>query len=267
MINLPLYQIDAFAEKPFSGNPAAVVLLHEWLPTETLQNIAMENNLSETAFLVSGNNCFEIRYFTPLIEVELCGHATLASAYVLFNFFHHHNKVLHLKTMKRGDLYVEKNGDIFELDFPCDKYQPVEVEQAIIEALGHKPNEAYWGLNDVMLVFQSEDEIKSIEPNFEMLKTVKSRGVLVTAPGNNVDFVSRFFAPQVGIPEDPVTGSAHTTLIPYWSNRLGKNTLLAKQLSKRGGTIYCEMKGERVKIGGKAIHYLSGEITIQQTAQ
>jgi len=262
MINLPLYQVDAFAETPFSGNPAAVVLLPNWIETETMQNIAMENNLSETAFLVSCDLYFEIRYFTPYTEVELCGHATLASAYVLFHIFHLPHQTLFLKTMKRGDLSVTKKDELLILDFPTDQYKKTEIPSEVVEALNVKPVEAYWGLNDLMLVCETEEEIKQLEPNFELLKKVKSRGILVTAPGNEVDFVSRFFAPQVGINEDPVTGSAHTTLIPYWSNRLGKTTLLARQLSQRGGTIYCEMKGDRVKIGGKAIHYLSGEISL-----
>lgn len=262
MINLPLYQVDAFAEKPFSGNPAAVVLLHQWIETETLQNIAMENNLSETAFLVNCDNYYEIRYFTPVTEVELCGHATLASAHVLFHIFHHSHQQLHFKTTNRLDLFVEKNDELLVLDFPTDIIQKIEIPADAVKAINLQPKEAYWGLNDLMLVYENENQIKQLQPNFELLKMVNSRGILVTAPGNEVDFVSRFFAPQVGINEDPVTGSAHTTLIPYWSERLGKQKMVARQLSKRGGTIYCELAGERVKIGGKAIHYLSGEISI-----
>jgi PhzF family phenazine biosynthesis protein len=264
MINLPLFQVDAFAETPFSGNPAAVVLLSNWLETDTMQNIALENNLSETAFLVCNNDHFDIRYFTPLSEVDLCGHATLASAYVLFHLFHHTNQQLQFNTLNSGSLHVEKKGDLFVLDFPSDIFHKTNIEHVITKALDVVPQEIFQGRSDLLLVFNSEEEIQNIEPDFEQLKKADARGIIVTAPGNDVDFVSRFFAPKVGINEDPVTGSAHTTLIPYWANRLNKKTMIAKQLSKRGGTIYCEMLGERVKIGGKAVHYLSGEITIQE---
>lgn len=262
MKNITLYQVDAFAEKPFSGNPAAILVTDSWLPDETMQNIAMENNLSETAFIVPENDVFLIRYFTPMDEVELCGHATLASAYVLFQFFNQKGKNITFRTQKRGDLFISAQDDIIVMDFPTDKFTSTSLERAYTDALGIEAKEAYWGLNDIMLVFETEEQIQQMQPNFELLKTVKSRGVLVTAPGNSCDFVSRFFAPQVGINEDPVTGSAHTTLIPYWSNRLQKNDLLAKQISKRGGKLYCKHEGERVKIGGKAIHYLTGTISI-----
>jgi PhzF family phenazine biosynthesis protein len=259
MRNYPLYQVDAFAEKPFAGNPAAVVVLDKWLETQVMQNIAMENNLSETAFLVKQDEVYLVRYFTPTIEVDLCGHATLASGFVLFNFFGE-EKTITFRTTKKGDMYVSRKDDLVVLDFPTDDFSSTEIPELIVDALGEKPIEAYWGLNDLMLVYENEQQIQNMVPNFYLLGNVKSRGVCVTAPSKEVDFVSRFFAPQSGINEDPVTGSAHTTLIPYWANRLGKTTMIARQLSKRGGTIYCELVGDRVKIGGKAIHYLSGTI-------
>ena len=261
MNKYPLYQIDAFAEKPFTGNPAAVVIFDEWPDIKTMQHIAMENNLSETAFLVKRNDVYCVRYFTPTVEVELCGHATLASGYVLFNFYGL-KETITLRTMTKGDLFIEKSGDQIILDFPADKFYPAEIPAHTIEALKIKPTETYWGMNDLLLVYENEQQIIDINPNFDLLNKVRSRGVCVTAPGDQVDFVSRFFAPQSGINEDPVTGSAHTTLIPYWSDRLGKFKMVARQLSKRGGTLYCEMKDERVNIGGKAIHYLTGEISV-----
>jgi PhzF family phenazine biosynthesis protein len=261
MSSYPLFQIDAFAEQPFTGNPAAVVLFDQWPEKQVMQNIAMENNLSETAFLVKQDNLYLVRYFTPTIEVDLCGHATLASGFVLFNFYGE-KETITLRTTSKGDLYISRKNDRIILDFPTDKFTSSEIPELTIESLGENPIEAYWGLNDLMLVYEKEEQIKNIIPNFDLLGKMKSRGVCITAPGNEVDFVSRFFAPQSGINEDPVTGSAHTTLIPYWANRLDKTTMIARQLSKRGGTIYCELSGERVKIGGKAIHYLTGEISI-----
>jgi PhzF family phenazine biosynthesis protein len=258
-MNYPLYQIDAFAEQPFTGNPAAVVIFDCWPETRVMQNIALENNLSETAFLVKQNDVYLVRYFTPTVEVDLCGHATLASGFVLFNFYGE-EKTITFRTKNKGDLYVSRIGDLVVLDFPTDKFTLTEIPELIENALGAKPTEAYLGLNDLMLVYENEQQIQDMVPNFDLLSKVKARGVCVTAAGKEVNFVSRFFAPQSGITEDPVTGSAHTTLIPYWSNKLGKTTMIARQLSKRGGTIYCELVGDRVKIAGKAIHYLTGEI-------
>jgi PhzF family phenazine biosynthesis protein len=261
MKKYPLYQIDAFAEQPFTGNPAAVVILDEWPSATTMQNIAMENNLSETAFLVKKGEIYHVRYFTPTVEVDLCGHATLASGFVLFNFYNGKNTIT-FRTTSKGDLFVtQKDGQVI-LDFPTDQYKVVPLPQFTLEALEIEPSEVYWGLNDLMLVYETEDQISEMKPNFDFMAKIPSRGVMVTAPGKEVDFVSRFFAPQSGIPEDPVTGSAHTTLIPYWSKRLGKTKMVARQLSKRGGTIYCELCENRVKIGGKAIHYLTGEISV-----
>lgn len=261
MKHYPLYQIDAFAEEPFTGNPAAVVIMDEWPEKQTMQNIAMENNLSETAFLVRNKEIYHVRYFTPTIEVDLCGHATLASGFVLFNFYNEKNTIT-FRTTSKGDLFVTQQDNLVILNFPTDHFKAVPLPQYTLEALKIEPSEIYWGLNDLMLVYENEDQIREMSPNFGILEKVPSRGMMVTAPGKGVDFVSRFFAPQSGILEDPVTGSAHTTLIPYWSERLGKTTMIAQQLSKRGGTIYCELAGERVKIGGKAIHYLTGEIFV-----
>jgi len=261
MKQYPLYQVDAFAEQPFTGNPAAVVIMNEWPEKQIMQNIAMENNLSETAFLVKIDDIYHVRYFTPTVEVDLCGHATLASGYVLFTFYNEKNTIT-FRTTSKGDLFITKKEDQMILDFPTDQYQEVELPKFVIEALEAKPSEIYWGLNDLMLVFDNEYQIREMNPNFDIMAKIPSRGMMVTAPGKEVDFVSRFFAPQSGILEDPVTGSAHTTLIPYWAKRIGKTKMIARQLSKRGGTIYCELAGDRVKIGGKAIHYLTGEIFV-----
>ena len=255
-----LYQIDAFAEQSFTGNPAAVVVLDEWIKEETMQNIALENNLSETAFLVQKDNLYEIRYFTPKSEVELCGHATLGSSFVLFELLNYTGATITFRTMNRGDLYVSKKGDIFELDFPTDILEEADFPAELTKALNVHPLKWLSGKTDLLLEYQNEEQIKAIEPNFEAMKRANVRGIIVTAPGNEVDFVSRFFAPGEGINEDPVTGSAHTTLIPFWYEKLGKQKMIAKQLSERGGKIYCEYAGNRVKIGGKAIHYLTGTI-------
>lgn len=262
MNKLTLYQVDAFAEHPFTGNPAAILVMKEWLSEEIMQNIAMENNLSETAFIVPEGDIFYIRYYTPLNEVELCGHATLASSFVLYNYYGQKGKTITFRTQKRGDLFIHLEEEVIVMDFPTDIYKKVDIPAGINEALGIEPEEAYWGLNDLMLVYRTEEQIRSVQANFELLKQVKARGVLITAPGNEVDFVSRFFAPLEGINEDPVTGSAHTTLIPYWHSITGKKSFKAKQLSKRGGTLYCSIDGDRVKIGGKAKHYLTGTISI-----
>lgn len=262
MPEFKLYQIDAFAEQPFTGNPAAVIVLDQWIEEQLMQNIALENNLSETAFLVKNKGVFEIRYFTPKVEVELCGHATLASAFVLFNLLSHSDEKIVFETKKRGQLFVSKNNDIYVLNFPGDELSDCSLPQYITEALNRQPVSFCKGTTDILLEFENEEQIIKLVPNFEMLKKAGVRGIIVTAPGNEVDFVSRFFAPGVGINEDPVTGSAHTLLIPFWHKKLGKTKMIAKQLSERGGTIYCEYKGERVNIGGKAIHYLTGTVIV-----
>ena len=257
-----IYQIDAFTDKVFAGNPAAVCLLEQWLPDEVMQNIGAENNLAETAFLVKREEGYEIRWFTPGIEVALCGHATLASAHVLFNHLDHSGDVIQFFSRHSGPLSVTKKGELLTLDFPTDTLEKTEGPLAVLDAFNIKPLELYQGRTDFMLVYKNQHEIERINPDMARLKKFKARGIIVTAPGTDVDFVSRFFAPGSGIDEDPVTGSAHTTLTPYWSQKLNKKKLHAQQLSKRGGDLLCEFLGERVKITGKAVTYLIGEIRI-----
>ncbi len=202
-----------------------------------------------------------MRYFTPTVEVDLCGHATLASAFVLFGFYGFGGEIV-FRTLKRGDLFVTQKEGIINLNFPADDIRKEPMPASVVLALKAKPIDIYRGITDLLLVFENESNIKEMKPDFGLLEQVPFPGVIVTAPGDNADFVSRFFAPQQGIPEDPVTGSAHTTLVPYWAKKLGKTKLVARQLSKRGGTLYCEMAGERVNIGGKAVHYLTGHISV-----
>ncbi|MBT8239318.1 MAG: PhzF family phenazine biosynthesis protein [Croceitalea sp.] len=259
-MKLKLYQIDAFTDKVFGGNPAAVCILEKWLEDNIMQHIAQENNLAETAFAVKMKNAYEIRWFTPETEVDLCGHATLATAYVVFNHYETNIDTIRFFSSKSGDLTVVKKADMLQLDFPRDRFHQVEAPKGIIEAVGLEPLEVYLGKTDYMLIYKSQKAIESIKPNFHLLDQINCRGVIVTAPGDQVDFVSRFFAPLCGIPEDPVTGSAHTTLTPYWSKVLGKKALKAHQLSSRGGQLYCEDHGELIKIAGKAVPYLIGEI-------
>lgn len=259
-----LYQLDAFTNQLFSGNPAAVVPLTEWLPDEQMQKIAAENNLAETAFYVSTGEPgqYHIRWFTPAVEVDLCGHATLATAYVVF-FLEEKPAVDRITFDSRsGPLNVcrEKDGWLV-LDFPADVVQKATLQPpALTAAFTEKPKAVYKGKTDYMLVFGSQADIEALTPDFRELVTVPARGVIVTAPGKDVDFVSRFFAPQSGIDEDPVTGSAHTTLIPYWADQLGKTELTARQLSARGGFLKCKLNEDRVEIAGQVQLYLKGEI-------
>jgi len=258
-----IFQIDAFAEKVFSGNPAAVCIMDAWLDEKTMQNIAMENNLAETAFVVQSGKQFGIRWFTPETEVDLCGHATLAAAYVLFSYFDDIPNPIEFYSSRSGILTVEKGrDDQITMDFPKDDNQQIAAVRKINEAIGADPVNTIKGKTDYLLIFNSQEEIEDISPNFHLLDQLDCRGVIVSAPGKAVDFVSRFFSPQCGIPEDPVTGSAHTTLTPYWSKILGKTKLSARQLSQRGGDLICEDLGERIKISGKAVPYLIGEIEI-----
>lgn len=258
-MSIPIYQVDAFTKQIFGGNPAAVCLLKSWPNDNKMQNIAAENNLAETAFLVENNGIYEIRWFTPTIEIDLCGHATLASAHVLFNHLSITGESIQFSTLHHGLLSVTKSNDLLVLDFPSSTLIKTDITQDIINALGQIPTEVY-KTRDLLAIFETEDEIAHINPDFEVLKKLDHLGVIVSAPGNNSDFVSRFFAPNAGINEDPVTGSAHATLIPYWAEKLGKNTLLARQLSEREGELFCENKGNRVLIGGHAVTYLKGEI-------
>ena len=258
-MKLQIYQVDAFTKQLFSGNPAAVVLCDIELSSDTMQSVAFENNLSETAFIFWVNDNYQIRWFTPKIEVDLCGHATLAAGHVLFNHLNiSGSKVTFIS--KRGPLNVRKNGEILFLDFPTDPIKPADPVGSLIDGLGSEPIELYRGRDDYLAIFDNEDTIASLRPDMALISKVPSRGVIVSSIGNEVDFVSRFFAPQAGVAEDPVTGSAHTTLIPYWSKRLAKNKLIARQISKRGGELICTDRGERVEIGGHAVTYLVGEI-------
>lgn len=259
-MDLSIYQIDAFSSCVFEGNPAAVCPLDEWLPDETMQSIAEENNLSETAFFVPNDDGFHIRWFTPASEVDLCGHATLGSAYVLFNILGYNNEAIQFDS-KSGILVVTKQDDWLTLDFP--KQPPVycETPKEIVEAFNKEPIECMMS-EDIIAVFENEIDIESANPDFEQLKKLDSRGVIITAKSMRYDFVARFFAPKYGIPEDPVTGSAYTQLAPYWASKLGKQKFKAKQLSSRGGELYCEILGDRVLISGKATKYMEGKITI-----
>ncbi|WP_396632567.1 PhzF family phenazine biosynthesis protein [Maribacter sp. R86514] len=256
-----IYQIDAFTSKLFGGNPAAVCILESWLETDAMQQIAAENNLAETAFAVKNTNHYELRWFTPEIEVDLCGHATLATAFVIFNYYGYKENTLRFISPRSGELLVKKSeSGLLTMDFPTDNVTLVSEQTNITQAIGKQPLETYKGKTDYMLIYKSQAEIEAIKPNFHLLNELDCRGVIVSAKGNEVDFVSRFFAPQCGIPEDPVTGSAHTTLTPYWSEKLNKKTLSAKQLSERGGDIQCEYLGDRVKLSGHGVCYLIGEI-------
>ena len=259
-LTLPLYQIDAFSQQPFAGNPAAVVPLPHWLPDSTLQAIAAENNLSETAFFVVDEALpRRLRWFTPSTEVDLCGHATLAAAWVLFHIYHAQEDALTF-TSQGGDLVVRRQGAMLELDFPARAPAPVAADKAVLQALGVPHADALLQSRDLIVVLQTEQQVRDLQPDFAALAAIDSFAICVTAPGDNCDFVSRFFAPRQGINEDPVTGSAHCSLTPYWQQRLGRNPLRAQQLSARGGELTCRQDAQRVLIAGHACCYLKGEI-------
>jgi PhzF family phenazine biosynthesis protein len=261
-MKVKLYQIDAFADKLFAGNPAAVCILDSWLDDDLMQSIAFENNLSETAFVVPNGQLFEIRWFSPTIEIELCGHATLATAFIIFNILNYQDSIIRFYSPMSGMLAVEKKDNMLYLDFPTDIIKTVEEEKyPIIEScVGTKVLALFKGNVDYVAVIEDENRVRNVEPNLSEISKLDSRGLIVTAKGDEVDFVSRYFGPQCGIDEDPVTGSAYTTLLPIWSKKLGKNRLIAKQISKRGGTLDCEIRGNRCIIGGQAKLYLIGEI-------
>lgn len=260
-MNIPIYQVDAFHSELFKGNPAAVCPLERWIPDETMQAIAMENNLSETAFIVPVEAGYEIRWFTPLREVDLCGHATLASAHVLFTHLYHDKDTIEFFSAS-GMLHVKRSQDgLIYMDFPAQQPRKVKNKEIYGQALGKQPEEALKA-GKLMLVYRSERDILTLHPDFRLIQTLNDIGVIVTAPGKDFDFVSRFFAPAVGINEDPVTGSAHTLLIPYWSKVLRKKYLSAWQCSKRGGILLCENQEERVIIGGEAVTYMNGYIHV-----
>jgi len=262
MIKRKLYQVDAFTDTLFGGNPAAVCPLEKWLDDALMQKIAMENNLAETAFYVKQDKFYEIRWFTPKIEVDLCGHATLATAFVLFHHEGHTEDVIHFHSLRSGVLNVYKNADWLTLDFPADSIQEVTISDDFVQCFNRKPVEVYRGKSDYLFLFEQEADIANATPCIDKIAQLDARGLIITAKGNQVDFVSRFFAPQVGVMEDPVTGSAHTTLTPFWAKRLNKNPLTAIQWSERKGYLRCKLAGDRVEISGQAKLYLKGEIFI-----
>jgi PhzF family phenazine biosynthesis protein len=261
-MKIPIYQVDAFTSTVFAGNPAAVCLLDAWIDDVRLQSIAAENNLSETAFLVQTGNGFDLRWFTPVTEVALCGHATLASAFVLKACRNWPEDTIRFHTRKSGQLVVTKRDDLFDMDFPARPASAGDPPIGLEGALGVAPEKTFVSEEDLMVVLASESAVRKARPDFGALERIPCRGVIITARGEQCDFVSRFFAPRVGVPEDPVTGSAHCVLTPYWSAVLGKNALHAYQISKRGGELFCVQAGERVSISGKAVLYLEGTITI-----
>lgn len=264
-MKLDIFQVDAFTSKPFGGNPAAVVPLAAWLADELMQAIALENNLSETAFFVREGDGYGLRWFTPTFEIDLCGHATLATAFVIFNALGSNESVLRFQT-KSGELIVERAGERLVMDFPSRPPVACDVPEGLIEAIGKEPLEVLRS-RDYFLVYESEQDILDIQPNFSKLAEIPTHAVIVTAKCDKSDFVSRFFALEAGINEDPVTGSAHCNLIPYWAEKLGKTEMFARQVSARGGELYCELKGDRVKIGGNAVLYLKGEIYVEAAGE
>ena len=259
-MKLSIYQVDAFAEKPFEGNPAAVVPLESWLPDETMQAIAEENNLAETAFYIPSDTGFHIRWFTPVREVELCGHATLAAAFVLFDCLNYSSDVIEFQSLS-GSLFVKKRCDLLQLNFPAQYLKNCETPAELVNGLGATPVECL-SHEDYMAVFECEEDIINIKPNHSILEQLDLRGIIITAPSKNYDFVVRFFAPKFGIPEDSVTGSAFTKLVPYWAEKLNKSSFKAKQVSARGGKVICELNEDRVLIAGRAIKYMVGTIEI-----
>ena len=260
MMKLPMYQVDAFAEAPFTGNPAAVVPLERWPDDALMQAVALENNLSETAFFVAEDDAFRIRWFTPAAEVDLCGHATLATAWVLFNELGHAGDSIRFLS-RSGALSVSRDDAWLTLDFPAQPPVPVGRSPELVKGLGRAPTELL-AAEDYLAVFADAGQVAALRPDFTLLARLDRRGVIATAPGVDHDFVVRFFAPSLAVPEDPVTGSAFTQLAPYWAGRLGRSPLRARQISARGGEVVCEPRGDRVLISGRAAGYLSGTITV-----
>lgn len=262
-MKLPIYQVDAFTSRMFAGNPAAVVVLDAWLPDRVLEAIAAENNLAETAFVIPRGDVMPLRWFTPAVEVDLCGHATLATAHVLFRYAFPSAERLTFGT-KSGELPVRRAGERLSLDFPARPGKPVEITDAVVAALGIRPRELYRA-RDLMAILDSEAQVRDFRPDAQRLSALDVFAVMITAPGEDCDYVCRFFAPRKGIPEDPVTGSAQCTLAPYWSARLSKTALTGRQLSPRGGELHCTLQGDRVLIAGRTVEYLRGEIDIDVT--
>jgi PhzF family phenazine biosynthesis protein len=262
-MRLPLYQIDAFTSRRFSGNPAAVCPLQEWLPDATMQAIAAENNLAETAFFVPQGDGYLLRWFTPTVEVELCGHATLASGYVVTRILAPDRCSVIFDTLKAGRLEVACDGELLAMDFPAWPAEAEAADPRVIAALGLSPVESHIARGRTLAVYNSTEDVAALRPDFAAMRRVPEANVIVTAPGSDgVDFVSRYFAPNHGVDEDPVTGSAHCVLAPYWAARLGKKQLNARQISARGGELVCTLRGDRVTIAGGAVLYLEGTITV-----
>ncbi len=259
-MKMTIYQVDAFTDHVFGGNPAAVCPLHRWIDESLMLSIAGENNLSETAFFVKTNAGFEIRWFTPELEIDLCGHATLATAHVLFQHLQYDRAEIEF-VYAGGKLAVVREDQLIKMDFPAVPAAPTATTEGLLRSMKLAPLEAFKA-RDYMLIYDSEEDIASLTPDFAEMAKINTVGIIATAPGRDVDFVSRFFAPKAGINEDPVTGSAHCTLIPYWADRLGKSTLSALQLSKRRGDVQCAYLGERVMIAGQAVTYMQGEIYV-----
>lgn len=261
-MQLPLFQIDAFSSRVFGGNPAAVCPLDRWLEDEVLQQIARENNLAETAFFTGGDGAYELRWFTPTTEVDLCGHATLASAFVLYEEMGERADRIRFET-RSGPLFAEREAEMVSLDLPLWEDRPVEeVPDDLVEGLGVRPSAVFTtsSATNFFAVFEKESEVRAIRPRFDLLERLHPHGVVVTAPGDLADCASRYFAPSYGIPEDPVTGAVHCGLAPYWSKRLGRLGIHAHQVSSRGGELFCEVRGDRVGISGNAVKYLTGRI-------
>jgi len=265
-MKIPIYQVDAFTLGPFSGNPAAVCPLDAWLDDETLQSIAAENNLSETAFIVACEDGYKLRWFTPAVEVDLCGHATLAAAYVVLNHLQPNLNSVSFETMS-GTLIVTREGERLSMDFPTRAPTPVPVSESLTDALGRAPSEAHLS-RDILALYDDEASVRDLAPDYAKLAALdEGLGVIVTAKGDTVDFVSRFFAPKAGVDEDPVTGSAHCTLVPFWAERLGRSQLVAHQVSVRGGELHCELQGDRVIMSGQCVLFLTGSIHISRVRQ
>jgi PhzF family phenazine biosynthesis protein len=257
---IPYFEVHSFTDRVFAGNPAGVCLLRQWLDDTLMQRIAAENGLSETAFCVASEDHYDIRWFTPTVEVDLCGHATLAAAHALFENLDQEGDVIVFHSQS-GPLAVWKDNDFLVMDFPARPAEPVETPDHLVAGLGREV-ETVLESRDLLVVLEDEKAVQDLQPDFSELEKIDCEGVIVTAPGNEVDFVSRFFAPRMGINEDPVTGAAHSTLTPFWAERLGKNRLRARQISDRGGDLWCMLRDDRVHIAGQAVSYVKGFLTI-----
>lgn len=267
-MSLKIFQVDAFTSKPFGGNPAAVVPLESWLADDVMLKIAAENNLSETAFFVKEGGRYHIRWFTPAVEVNLCGHATLATSHVIFNELGLETEEIRFHSDRSGSLGVKKEGERLVLDFPAYPMTEIETPAGLAEAVGARPRRTWESQgNMVFMLLDSVDQIRALKPDMSELMRQSYDEVVVTTSGDDCDFASRMFAPRIGIPEDPVTGAIHCSLIPYWAGELGKKQLFARQVSPRGGELFCELAVDRVRIGGKAVTFLKGEIYLEVSPQ